>query len=303
MENRKVVKIAAKILASVLLIVAVLGVSLHFPSVPYTASENNGKIQQQLTAKLAQVAGVWASVKIVSGIISVVQTIQVEGSIPVVGGLAVSAQPLGWTAVVDNTLDQISNILLWAMGAIAIEKMLLAISVWVSFRIVIPVCAVFVIIAIWNRRYKQQLVKIIASIIIIGFGICSAIPLSLGLSNVIETSILSDQIEKTINEIDGQSQEIETEGNTINDSSFLDQLKRLGSGIAGFFAAMKHKIDSFIENAINYIMCFLVTNLIIPIGTILGLKYLLGGTLKLLTGFTVNANSGPLHPKKQSVPV
>jgi hypothetical protein len=270
-----------KIILSVLLIAAALGGVFYFSSVPYTAGEDNGRIQQQLTVKLAQVAGVWASVKIASGVISFVQTIQVEGSIPVVGGLAVSVQPLGWTAVVDNTLDHISNILLWAMGAIAIEKMLLAISVWVSLRIVFPVCVVFMIIAIWNKKHKQQLTGIIAGIIIIGIGICSAIPLSLALSNVVEESILSAKIEKTINEIEGQSQEIETEGNSINDSSFIDQLKRLGSGVANFFTAMKQKIDSFIDSTINYIMCFMVTNLIIPIATIFGLRYLIGGVLKL----------------------
>jgi hypothetical protein len=270
-----------KIILSVLLIAVSLGSSFYFSSAPYTAGEDNGRIQQQLTKKLAQVAGVWASVKIASGVISFVQTIQVEGSIPVVGGLAVSVQPLGWTAVVDNTLDHISNILLWAMGAIAIEKMLLAISVWISLRIVIPVCALCMIIAIWNKRYKQQLTRIIAGIIIMGIGVCSAIPLSLELSNTVESSLLSSKIEKTINEIEGQSQEIETEGNTINDSSFIDQLKRLGSGVAYFFADMKQNFDSFIDSTINYIMCFMVTNLIIPIGTIIGLRYLIGAVLKL----------------------
>jgi hypothetical protein len=284
-EALKPGKIIGKIFISILLITIAAGVS--FFALPFLnkTGEDNGRIQQQLTGKLAQVTGIWATVKVASGVISVVQTIQVEGSIPVVGGLAVSAQPLGWAKVIDNILDKISNILLWAMGAIAIEKLLLAISWWVSIKVIVPICALFVIIAMWSNKYKERLKKIVAGIIIIGAGICSAVPLSLELSNVVETSILSSRISNTINELEVQSGEIEKEGNDINNTSFFDRLRRLGSGIVNFFGGLKQKFDSFIESAINYIMCFIVTNLIIPIATIIALKYLVGITLKF-TGFT-----------------
>jgi ABC-type multidrug transport system fused ATPase/permease subunit len=284
MKIRKAGKTAGKIILSVLLIVISLGVTFFASSLRYTAGNDNGRLQQQLTKKLAQVAGVWATVKVTSGIISVIQSIQVQGSIPVVGGLAVSAEPLGWTDVVDNILDQVSNILLWAMGAITLEKLLLAISWWVSLKIVIPVCALFVVIAIWNKKYQERLKKIVAGIIIIGVGICSAIPLSLELSNVVETSILSNYMTNTINDLEGQSKEIEKEGDV--DSS---RLARIGSAIKNFFGGLQQKLDSFIEKTINIIMCFIVTNLIIPIATLFGLKYLVGATLKFI-GFSVKGD-------------
>jgi hypothetical protein len=282
MEKRITGKTIGKIILSVLLIVISLGVSRYSSSVQDTSSENKGRLQGQLTEKLAKVTAVWATVKVVSGVISVVKTIQVGGSAQFIVGASASVQPLGWANVIDGILDKISNLLLWAMGAIAIEKLLLAVSWWFSLKIVVPGCALFVVIAIWNKKYKEQLKKIVAGIIVIGIGICSAIPLSLELSNLVESSILSNQIANTINKLEGQSGEIEKEGDV--DSS---QLTRLGSGIANFFSGMKQKFDAFIENTINFVMCFIVTNIIIPIATIFGLKYLLGALLKLMN-FSAN---------------
>jgi hypothetical protein len=268
------------IIISALLILTSLWVSFSAASFQYTTVKNNGRLQEQLTRKLTQTAGIWAKVKIVSGVISVLKTVQVTGSIPIIGGLAISAEPLGWTDVVDNTLDQISNICLWAIGALAIEKMLLAVSIWFSQRIAVPVCAVLIVIVLWNKKYTGQLKRTIAGIIIISAGICAAVPLSLELSYIIETSILSSQIQETINEIDGKSKEAESAGDDINNSSFVDTLNRIGRGAANFFDNTKQTFETFIDHMIDYIMVFILTNLIIPIGTILGLKYLISAILK-----------------------
>ncbi|MDR1326025.1 MAG: hypothetical protein LBK00_08325 [Treponema sp.] len=285
MELDKSGKTTGRIVLSLLLIALSLGVSFYASSFQYTAGKDSGGLQGQLTRKQTQVAGVWAQVKIVSGVISILETIQVEGSIPVVGGLAISAEPLGWTDVVDNTLDKISDICLWAIGAIAIEKMLLAISMWFSLKIVVPVCAIFIVIALWIKKYAEHLKRIIAGLIIVFAGICSAVPLSLELSNVIEASILSSQIHETIHEIEGSSEEAEKIGDDVNNSSFINRLRQIGSGIASFFDDIKQTFDTFIDSMINYIMCFVVTNIIIPIATIVCLKYLVGIVLRLM-GFS-----------------
>ena len=275
---------AGKILISIVLIIIALIISSYSSTFQYNDMKDNGRLQKQITGKLAQVARVWVSIKVASGIISVVQTIQVEGSIPVIGGLAVSTQPLGWAEVVDNTLDHISNICLWAMGALALQKILLAISIWVSLRIVVPVCAVLIIIALWNKKHTGQLKKLIFGIVLITVGICFAIPLSLELSNVVEAGILSRHINETINEISNTSDEINSKGGEVNDVGFL---KRIGSGIANFFAGIKNYFDSLIDKMIDFIICFIVTHIIIPIGTLFFLKYLISSILRII-GFSGN---------------
>jgi hypothetical protein len=276
-------KIAVKAGISIALILVSLGISMSSSSLRYDNIKDNGRLQEQLTGKISQVSGVWVSVKIASGVISFLQTIQVEGSIPVVGGLAVAVEPMGWTEVVDNTLDQISNICLWAMAALAIQKVLLAVSLWVSLRIIVPVCAFLIILAIWNKKHSGQLIRVIAGIAIVSLGICIAIPLSLELSNLVETSILAGQIEETVNEINGISQEIEENSDEANDmSSPLATLRRIGNSIANFFGNIKNLFDSLIDRAVNYIILFIVTNILIPIGTLFGLKYFISAALSFI---------------------
>jgi hypothetical protein len=289
---------AGKVFISILLIAMALGASYYSSTFQYNDLKDNGRLQGQITGKLAQVAGVWVSVKIASGIISVVQTIQVEGSIPVIGGLAVAAQPLGWAEVVDNTLDHISNVCLWAMGALALQKVLLAISIWVSLRIIVPICALLVIIALWNKKYTGQLKRIAGGIVIITSGICLAIPLSLELSNVVEAGILSRHIDETITEISDTSKEINEKGGEAND---VNLLRRIGGGIASFFDSIKNYFDSLIDKAIDFIICFIVTHIIIPIGTLFFLKYLVSMTLRFI-GFSGNYRAIPLDDRKSLEP-
>jgi hypothetical protein len=53
---------------------------------------------------------------------------------------------------------------------------------------------------------------------------------------------------ETINEIVGKNNEVEKDGSDLDKSSPVDQLKRICSAIARFFASIKNKIDSFIDN-------------------------------------------------------
>ena len=278
-----------KIIISVVLIAVALGISFYSSStLQYDDMKDKGRLQNKLTGKLTQVAGVWVSVKVASGIISVVQTIQVEGSIPVVGGLAVSAHPLGWAEVVDNTLDQISNICLWAMGALALQKILLAVSIWISLRIIVPVCAFLIVIALWSKKYTGQLKRVITGIVIISLGVCLAIPLSLELSNLVESSILSKHINETVNEIKDTSEEINERGGEAVDVNWL---KRIGGGIVEFFTSIKNYFDSLIDRMIDFIICFILTNIIIPIGTLFFMKYLVDTALKFIDFSLTQKNS------------
>jgi len=270
-----------KIIISILLIIMSISIFIFSSSIQYTNVKDNGRLQEQLTKKIGQVGGVWLSVKIASGIISFLQTIQVEGSIPVVGGLAISAQPLGWADVVDNTLNHISNICLWAIGALTLQKILLAISIWVSFKIIIPVCILLIVASMWYKKYSGHVKKTVIGIIIITSGICVAVPLSLELSNLVESSILSSYIDNTVNDIKNTSKEIEDKGS----ESDINMLRRMGSGVVSFFESIKGYFDSLINKMIDFIICFIVTNIIIPIGTLFILKYLVSSMLKFM-GFS-----------------
>ena len=292
----KQISIPVRVLLSIVLIAIIIGSWTLASSLDFKSMQDQGRQQEQINNRIAQVMGVWGGIKIASAVISFIQTIQIEGSIPVVGGLAVSAQPLGWADVVNNTLDKISNILLWAAGALVIQKLLLAISIWVSLGILIPLCALIIIAVIWNKRYSGQLIKVVAGIVIITAGICGAVPLSLELSNIIESSILYSYINETVSGIDDTANELESSGDQANDIGWL---RRLGTGIVNFFDSIVDHFWNIINRTINYIMCFIVVNILIPIGTLFFLKYMVSSTLKYI-GFSIHYNNFiPAGKRKQ----
>jgi len=276
-----------KILISILLIIAAAAVAITSSTLQYGSLKESGRLQAKLTDKITEVGGVWLSVKVASGVISFIQTVQIEGSIPVVGGLAVSAQPMGWAEVVDNTLDQISNVCLWAIGALVLEKIFLAMSYLLALRVIVPCGIIIIVIAIWNPKYQGQLRRIIGGIAIILFAICFAVPLSLEFSSVVESALLSNYINETITDVQGLSNEIEKNSENADDISLL---RSIGSGIGNFFNKIKNYFDSLIDRMINYIICFIITNIVIPIGTIFLVKYAGSAALKLI-GFSASSNS------------
>ena len=276
-----------KIIVSVFLLV--IPFLIFSFTVEFDFNKDHGRLQAQLTEKIKDTLGIWAVIKGASVVISTLETFQTEVGASLALHATFSINPLSGLSVVDNILDQVSNILLWATGTLSILKILLAVSVWVSLRIIIPVCAVLIVAALWNKRYSGKLKRIVAGILVIGLAICFAVPLSLEMSNIVENSILAGQIYRTTNEINNLGAHIEREGGELNDSSgFLDTVRRGTRNIANFFQGIRQYADRLIENIIDYIMIFIIVNIFIPIATIFGLKFLVVRVLRYI-GFTIDA--------------
>ncbi|MCL1994270.1 MAG: hypothetical protein FWG66_15100 [Spirochaetes bacterium] len=288
----------AKFAISVVLIVGLIISWGAASRMDFNATQDQGRQQQELTRRITEVLRVWAGVRAASGAISIIQTIQVEGSVPLVGGAAVSVQPLGWADVVNNTLDKISNILLWAVGALTIQKLLLAISMWVSFRIIVPICLILILLLLWNKKYAEQLKKTIAGVIVITVAICVAVPLSLELATVVESNILHNHINQTVSEVEGLAGELEGAGGQVENLGFL---RGLLGGITNFFAALVQRFWDLIDRTINFIMVFIVVNILIPIGTLFLLKWLVVTMLSYI-GFSIAHSTPPLLEKK-AIPI
>jgi hypothetical protein len=249
--------------------------------------KDHGRLQSQLTERIKSTLGIWAVIKGASVVISTLQTFQTEVGASLALHATFSINPLGGLVVVGKILDQVSNILLWATGTLSAQKILLAVSVWVSLRIIVPICILLIVAAIWSKQYSGRLKKILAGIVVITLAICFAVPLSLEMSNLVEKSILAGQIHRTTNEINSLAAHIEKEGGELNDSSgFLNSVRQGTRNVGLFFQGIKQYTDRLIENIIDYIMIFLIVNILIPVATLVGLKILIGVILKYI-GFKI----------------
>jgi hypothetical protein len=224
-------------------------------------SETEKSMQKSLTEKSMQIARVWAVLRIVNGVINVLQSAEIGGSFFV----EASVNPLEFLSPLDNTLDKISNLLLWALGAILIEKLLLAISGPIVFMIVIPACALISAVSIWIFKDKAKIQKIAIVSMLISAVVPFIIPLSFQLSIVIEKNLFTNNVNSIISSIDENGK---AAGDIENE---ISGLKKMGTSIVKFMSTAKDLGNAIIQDMINYVIIFIITNVIIPILTVFGL--------------------------------
>jgi|TergutMp193P3_1026864.scaffolds.fasta_scaffold00406_19 hypothetical protein len=236
--------------------------------------ERERGIQKKLTEKSKQVLGVWATLKVINGVINVLQSAQIGGSFFV----EASVNPLEFLAPIDNVLDRISNMLLWALGAILFEKILLAISGYVVFLIIIPVCALITIATIWTSKDKTKLRKTVIVSALVSLIVSFAIPISFQLSAIMETKILTNNVGYVLSLINEKGDAAETMEREVTG------LRRVGSSIINYMSNAKNLGNALIEDIINYFILFIFTSIVIPILTILGLYWITKYLAKIILG-------------------
>jgi hypothetical protein len=235
-------------------------------------TEKEKGIQKTLSEKSKQIAGVWATLKVVNGVINVLQSVQIGGSVIV----EASVNPMEFLSPIDNILDKISNLLLWAFGAVIFEKILLAISGYIVFLIVIPVCAIISIITIWTSKDKSKINRVVIVSVLVSLIVLFAIPVSFYLSSFIEKKVLTNNVNTVLESINAK-------GNTAAKmEKDLSGLKKIGSSITNYLTNAKNVGSAVIEDTINYFIIFIFTNVIIPILTILGLYFLAKYSVRMI---------------------
>ncbi|MDR3284961.1 MAG: hypothetical protein LBS97_07275 [Treponema sp.] len=226
---------------------------------------NEKGLQKTLTQKTVQVMGVWGATKLAGGLISILQSFEVGVNL----GIAGSLNPLEGLAAVNNVLDKISDVCLFALGALIVEKCLLTISGWAAWKIIIPACILLCIISLWAGRYKDDTKRVLVTFGLIGFAVCIAVPASIQVSQIIENRILSSELDRTIQDINQQEstvQTMESEARGLSASKIIDSIKNV-------FSKAGDLVNNLISSIINYIMIFVVTTIILPILTIAGIGF------------------------------
>ena len=283
-----------KFLLSVpLLVVALMSLFVLAPmEIEKTTSASDGlkneKIQNALDEKIKRLTVAWATVKLINGIINELQSIEVggggEAGIVIVGGsVHGSVKPLEWLAPLDNILDKISNIFLWALGAVIFEKLLYTISGYVIFQVVIPVCMIISGIAIWlSNGVKKAELRIFFVTFVICVAVCGAIPLSFKLSETVETKLLAKHTEAVWERIRGERKNAEILKDEVN--GIYSKVMKIAGSIPKLLSDAKAVGDAMTKDLLNTVMVFILTDIVIPILTILGLYWFTKSLARVIMG-------------------
>jgi len=236
-------------------------------------AENERGIQKALTEKSKQILGVWAALKVINGVINVLQSAEV-------GVVAASINPLEFLAPVDNVLDKISNMLLWALGAIIFEKIILALSGYLVFTFLIPICALISIITVWAYKDKTKMHKIVIVALLVSLIVPFAIPLSFAASTFVEGKFLTNRVSAIVSSLNEKERDADGMRNDITVMS-------VGRTVVNYLSNAKNLGEAMIEDMINYFIIFIITCILIPVLTIFCIYKITKYSAKMILGGTV----------------
>ncbi|MDR0563110.1 MAG: hypothetical protein LBG73_10550 [Spirochaetaceae bacterium] len=218
-------------------------------------------IQRSLTEKTSMLLRVWTTLKVINGVINVLQSAEIGGSFFV----EASVNPLEILAPLDNILDKLSDLLLWALGAVIMEKLLLSASGFFIFKVIIPVCMLLCIIPIWAKKNLIDIRRVVAVCMIFGLAISAAVPLSFQVSAAIEKGLFADRAGGLLASINDKGKNAESMEQDVAG------LKRIGKSIVSFMGDAKQLGDALIEDIMNFLIIFFIANIGMPLLTILGI--------------------------------
>ena len=227
--------------------------------------DSESGIQNTLTEKSDEILGVWAVLSKLSSVIYVLETAEFNGNF----FSDASINPLVILTSVGKILDKISNNFLWAFSAIIFQKVLLAISGFLVFLIIIPICVIISIAAVWTYKDKKKLIRVITVSIVISLVIPFVLPISFQVPALIEKSVLTDNMEKILSSVEENNSLIEVMEDEITG------FRRTGRSISGYLPNVNELGGALIKDAVSYFNIFIILNFVIPIITIFCICFLI----------------------------
>ncbi|WP_461253899.1 hypothetical protein, partial [Treponema sp. R8-4-B8] len=164
--------------------------------IPETTSEKGA--QKSLNEKSHQILDIWTAVKSINGVINVLQSAQVKGNY----FTEASVNPLEFLAPIDSVFNKISGMFLGAYSVIVFQKMLLSLSAFLVFILIIPICALVTIVILWTYKDRTKLYKIVIASALITLIIPFAIPFSVNTSSLLGNKILAKNINTLVETIE-----------------------------------------------------------------------------------------------------
>ena len=170
------------------------------------------------------------------------------------------------TPIADKLAD-LSKYFLLILCAIYFEKYLLTMTGLLSFRFLIPIACVILILTLLYRKEsygvisRDKLRRFAGKLIAFGLIIYLLVPVSIVLSNSIERTY-QDQINETLDNAHKNTEAIEKSASDEEDQSAWDKLvSKFENGVSGLVEQFENTLSSMLEA----IAVLIVTSCLIPI--------------------------------------
>lgn len=198
--------------------------------------------------------------------------------------VAITLLPGDIATPVGENLADLSFYFLLVLSALYLEKYLVTITGYIAFSYIVPAaCGCLILYLFWQ---KKQLVQISAKLAIFAVALCLIIPVSVGVSNIIDNTYASS-IEQTISSAQQAAEEIpkQTEETEEKEEGFWSSIvSQVTEGVSEAVSSATKKFETMLNNFIEALAVMIVTSCLIPL-FILFLFVWLG---KTILGFNVS---------------
>lgn len=202
-----------------------------------------------------------------------------------VASAAISAIPGDATTPLANQMMQLSSYLLLIIGVIFLEKILLTLTGYMTFTVLIPIaCLLF---GIYLFVKKDILKNLAIKLSIFGIVIFMIVPISVQVSGLIENTY-QNSINQTIEEAkdmeivknENSNEEVEESGLW---SGFISKAQDVISNIGDSVSGWIEKGEKMLSNLIDAIAILLITSCVIPIVVLIFIIWI----IKIIFGISI----------------
>lgn len=176
------------------------------------------------------------------------------------------------TPIAEKIAD-LSTYFLIVLGAIFLEKILLTVGGYVTFKYIVPILCFVAISAILIRKktWRTFCYNLIVRMLLFGFVLCIVTPVSIQISTVVENlhaTSINESVEKvkesaeSMDESDSDNESQKKEGFV---SGLVSKVTDLVEGITSGVTQTLDAVQNYLNNLIEAFAIFMVTTCIIPI--------------------------------------
>lgn len=194
----------------------------------------------------------------------------------------ISAIPTDAGTPIAEKIADLSSYFLIVLCAIFLEKYLVTITGYATFAILIPLaCALF---AANVYFHKEVINRLVAKILLFGLALFAVIPMSVAVSNMIESTY-----EESINETITNAQEMTSEISEDAKEDEDDLWGKITSTVKNTVSDASSKLEGMFNNFMEALAVMIVTSCVIPILVLLFLVWI----VKIILGVDINMPSMP----------
>lgn len=171
--------------------------------------------------------------------------------------VAISAVPGDATTPIANQVSELSSYLLLVTGVILLEKILLTLTGYLAFKLLIPLaCALVIVSLVCSRAFLRQLALKLA---VFGLVLWLLIPASLQVSSLVEDTF---DVQQTVEQAAQAADNMEESEEADEDGGWLSQI---GDAVSGAVSGVVEDAENALSRFVDAIAMLVIVNCVIPL--------------------------------------